>query len=227
MFFPLDDLLPPASERSAQLTILQLIVQLSIATFFGGITAAIHYFTSPASRRADRSFSVTLVLLSIFIAVLTIVIGNNQARAFSLVGVLAIVRFRTVVEDTRDISFVIFSVVVGMAVGSGFYIESALLTPFVMAVAWFFRPLPLPKPASHGLLILRVAAGRPVDERVEQTLRSILREYHLVGITTARGGSAVDISYAIQLPTTDKKFFGLVEELGRIDGVQGVEIKEQ
>lgn len=218
------ELLPPGSRT--HLSITQLIAQMFIATAFGCVCAAIHYFTSPASRRADRSFSVTLVLLSIFIAVLTVVIGDNQARAFSLVGVLAIVRFRTVVEDTRDISFVIFSVVLGMSVGAGYYLESILVTPFVIAAAWFFRPLPIPKPPSHGMLILRLAAGRPIDEKVEQTLKSLLKDYHLIGLTTARGGAALDASYTIQLPSADK-VFALVNELGRIEGVQGVEIKDQ
>src|SRR2546430_8185921 len=48
----------------------------------------------------------------------TQVIGDNVARAFSLVGALSIVRFRTVVRDTQDTAFVIFSVVVGMAIGA-------------------------------------------------------------------------------------------------------------
>ena len=59
------------------------------------------------------------MLLSILIAMVTQVIGDNIARAFSLVGALSIVRFRTVVRDTQDTAFVIFSVGVGMAVGAG------------------------------------------------------------------------------------------------------------
>ena len=51
------------------------------------------------------------MLLTILIAMVTMVIGNNMARAFGLVGALSIVRFRTVVEDTRDTAFVIFAVV--------------------------------------------------------------------------------------------------------------------
>jgi hypothetical protein len=46
------------------------------------------------------------------------VIGDNVARAFSLVGALSIVRFRTVVRDTQDTAYVIFAVAVGMAVGA-------------------------------------------------------------------------------------------------------------
>ena len=59
------------------------------------------------------------MLLSILIAMVTQVIGDNVARAFSLVGALSIVRFRTVVRDTVDTAFVIFAVAVGMAVGAG------------------------------------------------------------------------------------------------------------
>ena len=51
------------------------------------------------------------MLLSILIAMVTQVIGDNIARAFSLVGALSIVRFRTVVRDTQDTAYVIFAVV--------------------------------------------------------------------------------------------------------------------
>src|SRR5678816_2270843 len=73
------------------------------------------------ARRADGesdSFGVTLVLLTILIAMVTQVIGDNVARAFSLVGALSIVRFRTVVRDTQDTAYVIFSVAIGMAMGA-------------------------------------------------------------------------------------------------------------
>ena len=53
----------------------------------------------------------------VLIALVTQVIGSSVARAFSLVGALAIVRFRTLVEDMRDTTFVIAAVAVGMEVG--------------------------------------------------------------------------------------------------------------
>src|SRR6186997_3228776 len=89
--------------------------RLIAAMVLGGIVAQIyrHSRAEPAS-----SLPTTLVLLAVLIAMVTQVIGDNVARAFSLVGALSIVRFRTVVRDTRDTAFVIFAVVVGMAVGS-------------------------------------------------------------------------------------------------------------
>src|SRR5438874_12354083 len=65
----------------------------------------------------------------------TQVIGNSVARAFSLVGALAMVRFRTVVNDTRDTAFVIFAVVVGMAVGAGDVVLTLAAIPAVAAAA--------------------------------------------------------------------------------------------
>jgi hypothetical protein len=204
----------------------ELTVRLLVAITFGFIAAAAHYKTSPPTRGADRSFLSTLVMLSVLIAVVTIVVGNNAARAFSLAGVLAIVRFRTVLDDIRDTAFVIYAVVAGMAVGGGFYREPILVTPMVVLAAWLFKPPPMAKPPSHGVLIVRLGAGRPADERVEECLKKYLKDYHLVGASTARGGSALDASYAIQLPAADK-VFALIDELSRVEGVQGVEVKDE
>ena len=79
--------------------------------------------SAPAIVRAQGQTGVALV------------IGNSVARAFSLVGALSIVRFRTVVDDTRDTAFVIFSVVVGMAAGAGLLFVPLLGLPLVAVTA--------------------------------------------------------------------------------------------
>src|SRR5437763_675999 len=88
------------------------------AAVLGFAVAAIYFLTQRKTRREAAPFVATLVLLTIMIAMVTRVIGDSLARAFSLAGVLAIIRFRTVVEDTRDTAFVIGAVVTGMAVGA-------------------------------------------------------------------------------------------------------------
>jgi hypothetical protein len=72
----------------------------------------------------------------VLIAMVTQVIGDNIARAFSLVGALSIVRFRTAVRDTEDTAYVIFAVVVGMAVGAG-HVWVATLGMAVVALGAF------------------------------------------------------------------------------------------
>src|ERR1041385_1859211 len=94
-----------------------VLARLLITLVLGSVVALIYRRTRKNAEIAS-SFPVTLVLLATLIAMVTQVIGDNIARAFSLVGALSIVRFRTVVRDTQDTAYVIFAVVVGMAVGA-------------------------------------------------------------------------------------------------------------
>src|SRR5947207_12067018 len=96
---------------------LDVLVRLLLAWALGGAVAWVYCRTRRDSEVAP-SFPTTLVLLSILIAIVTQVIGDNVARAFSLVGALSIVRFRTVVRDTQDTAYVIFAVAIGMAIGA-------------------------------------------------------------------------------------------------------------
>src|SRR4051794_17274149 len=111
-----------------------LVTRVVLATLLGFVVASIHRLTV-GRRDTTAALHTTLVLLSILIAVVTVVIGENTARAFGLVGALSIVRFRTVVNDTRDTAFVIFAVVVGMAVGAGDVVLAVVAIPAVAAAA--------------------------------------------------------------------------------------------
>src|SRR4051794_24001644 len=115
----------------------------------------------------NHSFEVTLVLLTILIAMVTKVIGDSVARAFSLVGALSIVRFRTVVRDTQDTAYVIFAVVVGMAVGANL-LSVALAGIGVITVATLLlrrRDAVELWPANHNsVLTIRVPLGALLDQ---------------------------------------------------------------
>jgi hypothetical protein len=69
------------------------------------------------------SYSVTfvnsLVLLTIISSIVIMVIGNNIARAFGLVGAMSIIRFRTAIRDTMDLVYIFLSLAIGMACGVG------------------------------------------------------------------------------------------------------------
>src|SRR5262245_56643606 len=82
-----------------------IAVRLAVGLVLGCVVAGIYRLTSGTSKGQAPGLLATLVLLTVLIAMVTLVIGNRVERAFTLVGALAIVRFRTVVEDTRDTAF--------------------------------------------------------------------------------------------------------------------------
>ena len=96
-----------------------------------------------------------------------------------------------------------------------------LAAPLVALGAFLFRPRDRAG-RNEGLLVLRLAAGRPPEAAV----RAGLEKYaggRLTGLATA-GGAALDATYAIDLPTAEAAV-ALLAELSRIEGVQGVELK--
>ncbi|HET7218040.1 MAG TPA: DUF4956 domain-containing protein [Vicinamibacterales bacterium] len=205
-------------------TPLAVLGRLVAAMLLGGVVALVYRRTRDASE-VSHSFTVTLVLLSILIAMVTQVIGDNVARAFSLVGALSIVRFRTVVRDTQDTAFVIFAVAVGMAVGASHPSVALSGIAVVAMAAWFMsRGAPAREPQDPYVLEVRVGVGHDAESLVKPALDAHARRRRLMSIATAKQGMAIEIAYRIEL-LTDQSAADLVKLLNRTDGVQGVSLQ--
>jgi hypothetical protein len=188
--------------------------------------AAIYRRARPMNEEAE-SFTVTLVLLTILIAMVTQVIGDNVARAFSLVGALSIVRFRTVVRDTQDTAYVIFAVAIGMAMGANHPLVAlcGLVVIGVAAVTLKTRGRAI-LPVNGTLpfvLHVRLAIGLDAEAVVGPALEPFVSGRRLVSVTTARQGLALDATYQTAL-RSESSASALVNALNRLEGVQAVEL---
>ena len=108
--------------------IIALLCGLIISLFYKASYRGPHYSTS---------FVQALVVLSMVTSLVIMVIGNNLARAFGLVGAMSIIRFRTAVKDTQDIVFIFFSLAAGMAAGVGLKLPAFVGTIFIGSVLYF------------------------------------------------------------------------------------------
>ena len=75
----------------------------------------------------SQTFVHTMVLLCVIVCFIMLVIGSNIARAFSLVGALSIIRFRSAVKDPLDVAYVFLAMAIGMACGTGFFDIAVML----------------------------------------------------------------------------------------------------
>jgi hypothetical protein len=91
-----------------------------------GILLAIIYRLTYKGPSYSVSFVNAIVMLTIISALVILVIGNNLARAFGLVGAMSIIRFRTAVRDTMDMVFIFLSLAIGMACGVGLSIVALI-----------------------------------------------------------------------------------------------------
>jgi hypothetical protein len=206
---------------------LNVLVRLLAALILGWLVAWI-YRRTRANDELPSSLPVTLVLLSVLIAMVTQVIGDNVARAFSLVGALSIVRFRTVVRDTLDTAYVIFAVVVGMAAGARNLWVGVIGLAVIGLAAWIMmtRTKSYAFTQPQLLLNLRIGLGHDLNSLLGSTLDSHLNQRELMHVGTAGKGAALDVTYKARLApnsTPDR----LVKELNLIDGVQKVEVQRR
>ena len=214
--------------NGSHIPVLEILARLCVAAVFGGLVALI-YRRSRNEIDITPTFPPTLVLLAILIAMVTQVIGESIAKAFSLVGALAIVRFRTVVRDTQDTAFVILAVVVGMAVGASAMWVGVIGLSIVGVVAILMKPpatgdyitghLPL-------LVKIRIGLGHDAEALLGSTLDIYFSHRRMESIETAKHGVSIDVAYEAKLrePGTPEQ---LVRALNRIEGVQSVRVERR
>jgi anti-anti-sigma factor len=131
----LDQITEQALEAGQKISIpthrLQPFVELSkmiAAALIGALVTAIH---QPGGRDRPKSLEQAQTLLCVSGAVMMIIIGNSLARAFGIAGAAGIVRFRTPVEDPKDVTILFLLMGLGMATGLGAFAVAGLGTAFL------------------------------------------------------------------------------------------------
>lgn len=207
-----------------------MATRLVVAATLGVVVAVIYRLSHGRLAKDARTLVGTLVLLTILLAMVTMVIGDSVARAFGLVGALSIVRFRTVVEDTRDTAFVIFAVVVGMAVGTGLVLVALIGVPFVALAAIGLSVFSgaargsVAAPAGDAaVVVVRINTGQAQDG-VHAVLDAVVAGWKLSGVATARQGTAIDLTYSVRLRSAADAA-SLVTQLNSAAGVQSVDLR--
>ena len=85
----------------------EIIINL-ILSFILGLIISLVYKKTHKGLSYSQSFMITNIFIAVIVCMVIMIIGNNLARAFALVGALSIIRFRTVIKDTNDIAYIFY-----------------------------------------------------------------------------------------------------------------------
>ena len=111
------------------------LAKLIAAAVIGVLVTVVHrQYRHGAERQTNPVMDQAQVLLCVSGAMMMIIIGNNLARAFGIAGAASIIRFRTPVEDARDITILFLLMGLGMAAGLGALAVAGLGTLFLCAL---------------------------------------------------------------------------------------------
>jgi hypothetical protein len=125
----------PISSPPMETVLLSLLVGFILGQMIGWIYMATH--TTPSY---SSSFVASLVVMPVLVSLMMILMAGSLMIAFGLLAVFAVVRFRNVLKDTRDTTYVLWAIVEGMAAGTFRYstaILGAMCVAAVVLYLWF------------------------------------------------------------------------------------------
>jgi uncharacterized membrane protein YhiD involved in acid resistance len=154
------------------------------------------------------------------------VIGNNLARAFGMVGAMSIIRFRTAVKDAADIMFIFFALSIGLAAGVKLYSIAFFGTLFVGGVYLVITKFSFALPQNREFLLQISATTTTLpDAPFTGLFRTFCKRNKLVNVKTIGddANEVLEFSYYISLKN-EERGKDLISEIKKLPGVKTVNL---
>lgn len=181
-------------------TIGQVGLNLSLA-FALSYLAATLYRKLYAGPSYCFSFFLTLIVTPVVVAMIMMAIGSNIALSLGLVGALSIIRFRTVIKDTRDMSFLFLMIGIGLCCGAGAYPLAIMGAGFVCFVLTVMHYIPKSRHnANEYILVFRQDASS--NGEVESALTGLVSWRELHGACDLGEEGGCEYTYRVRLAST-------------------------
>lgn len=122
----------PGASPGVETVMLSLLMGFVLGQVIGWV-----YMTTHTTPSYSSSFVASLVVLPVIVSLMMILMAGSLFIAFGLLAVFAVVRFRNVLKDTRDTTFILWAIVEGMAAGTFRYTTSLVGAGCVVLVMFY------------------------------------------------------------------------------------------
>jgi uncharacterized membrane protein YhiD involved in acid resistance len=201
----------------------EMILNLFVA-LIAGIIISIFYRKSYSGPGYQASFVNSLILLVIITAIVIMVIGNNLARAFGLVGAMSIIRFRTAVKETQDIMYIFFSLAIGMAVGVSLYGLALFGSVFIGIITYILSKSKFSTPVKSDLLLqFTYDSSVSKPENYSELISRYCRKDKLINAKAVGSEDLIELSYYVSFKNKEKTT-EFVKTLRKMDGISNVNL---
>jgi hypothetical protein len=193
-----------------------------LLSFAGGHVIAWVYMTTHSGLSYSRSFVKSLIVMPVVVALVMHVLAHNIITAFGMMAVFTIVRFRNMLRDTLDTSYILLVLALGMAAGSQKF-TTAVGGLIVMALALLYLWITAFGSRHRYDLILNFHWTRPLGELgdMERLLVRHARRSHRASQRGDEGGGGADLSYWLLL-RDPARTNDLLSEIRQVNGVSNV-----
>ena len=198
-----------------------LALAMLLAFLLGQVMAWVYMITH-SGLSYSRTFVNSLIVMPTIVSLVMMVLSNNLVTAFGMMAVFAIVRFRNILRDTLDTTYVLAVIVIGMACGTQKFstaIVGALVTSAIMIFLWGTG-----FGTRHRFdLIVNLHWERPMADLSDLT--QVLHRYSFKAYCASQRSNMMqggtDLSYRL-LMRNPEKMEDLIEDLRVVTGVSTV-----
>jgi hypothetical protein len=189
------------------------VASVTAASIVLGLIISVVYMKTNQNKGYTSGFALTLIMLPLIICIIIMLVGNNIARAFSLAGAFSIIRFRSVPGEPRDISYVLFTLAIGLACGMGYIGYGVIFTFILCCLMVILDKTNFAKPRGKNMQLKIIV---PEDLSYEDAFDDIFAKYtvssKLEHIKSKDFGALFELCYLINLKEdANKKEF--IDEL--------------
>lgn len=137
------------------------IVSTMLVAILMGLYIYVIYRVTTKSGFYSRGFNKSLAVLPVITAGILLAMQGSLVISLGMVGALSIVRFRNAVKETTDLTYLFWSISMGIVIGAGLY-ELAVILSLSITVLMVGLDL-IPK--IHSPYLLVVTGQKDLDER--------------------------------------------------------------
>ncbi len=204
-----------------------ILLSLLLAFVLGQALAWVYYATH-SGLSYSRSFVQSLILITVVVAMVMAVIGNNIITAVGLMGALAIIRFRNIIKDTRDIAFIFCALVVGMATGSHRYATAIIGTIILSLIALYLHLTSFGTHQPHnGFLRFSFKGHIGPQHPIIAILKRFCSNFTLISAQdTGFGRSEVEHAYQLMIKNASKNE-QMLTDLEKVQGIENISLTMQ
>ena len=187
------------------ISIAQSAIAIGAAFIIGFIIAAVYMFMCK-KEGYQKNFIIGLAMLPAVVAVVILLVGSNVARAFSMAGAFALVRFRSAPGSAKDISIVFFTMAAGLACGLGYVTFAAVFTVVMLLVLIGATLTGFgDRRTDRKQLKITIPENLNYSSVFDDIFDKYTSEYRLERVKTANMGTMFELTYDVRLNDNDKE----------------------
>jgi hypothetical protein len=170
-----------------------------------GVLIVLFYAILNRRRSFSVEFSVTIIAICSVIALIIAVIGTNIASAFSLAGIMSIVRFRSLQQRPSDIAFIFIAMATGLTIGLGLIVPALVFVLIVGVLLNVFAIVAAKYKKEVRLLKISVPESMSFEGQFDEVLKKYTTAFDLKRVRLISAGTVMEISFVVTMRGMEKK----------------------